>query len=45
MALTLREKGRLGVFENRVMRRFGPKSDEGSADNCIMRSLMICTPQ
>jgi hypothetical protein len=27
--LTLREEGRLGVFENRVLRRlFGPKRDE-----------------
>jgi hypothetical protein len=28
-SLTLREEHRLGVFENRVLRRiFGPKSDE-----------------
>jgi hypothetical protein len=33
------------VFENRVLRRiFGPKRDEeGSGENYIMRSLMICT--
>jgi hypothetical protein len=28
-SLTVREEGRVGVFENRVMRRiFGPKSEE-----------------
>jgi hypothetical protein len=35
------------VLENRVLRRiFGPKKDEvsGSGENCIMRTLMICTP-
>jgi hypothetical protein len=26
--LTLREEHRLGMFENRVLRRFGPKRDE-----------------
>jgi len=42
----LREERRLRVFENRVLRGiFGPKRDEGTGDgeNCIMRSLMICT--
>jgi len=40
----LREKRRLGVFENRVLRRiFGCKRDEGSGENYKMRSLMICT--
>ena len=38
---------RLGVFENRVLRRvFGPKRDEvtGNGENYIMRSIVICTP-
>jgi len=46
-SLTLREKGRLKVFENRVLRTiFGPKRDEvtGSGEDYIMMSLMICTP-
>ena len=37
----------LGVSEKRVLRRiFGPKKDELTREwsNCIMRSLMICTP-
>jgi hypothetical protein len=43
--LTLREEHRLGVFENRVLRRiFGPKRDEvTNGENCIMKSFMICT--
>jgi len=43
---SLREKRRLRVFENRVLRRiFGSKRDEvtGNGENCIVRSLMICT--
>jgi hypothetical protein len=33
LALTLREKRRLRVFENRVLRRiFGPKRDEGTEE-------------
>jgi hypothetical protein len=47
LSLTLREKRRLSVFENRVMIRvFGPKSGKGtrSGESCIMRSLMICIP-
>jgi len=35
------------VFENRVLRTiFGPKRDEvtGIGKECIMRSVMICTP-
>jgi hypothetical protein len=43
----LREKRRLRVFENGVLRRiFGPKRNEVTGEwgeNCIMRSLMICT--
>jgi hypothetical protein len=45
-SLALREEHRLGVFENRVLRRiFGPKRDEvtGEWRNCIMKSFMICT--
>jgi hypothetical protein len=45
-SLELREERRLRVFENRVLRGvFGPKRDEGqgSRENFIMRSLMICT--
>jgi len=45
-SLTLREERRLRVFENRVLRVFGPKIDEvtGDGENYIMRSLVICTP-
>jgi hypothetical protein len=42
----LREKLRLRVFENRVLRRiFGPKRNgvKGNGENYIDRSLMICT--
>jgi hypothetical protein len=45
-SLTLRKERRLGVFENRVLRRIlGPKRDKitGSGENYIMRSLKICT--
>jgi len=45
-SLTLREKRRLRVFENRVLRRvFVPKRNEvtGNGEKYIMRSLMICT--
>jgi hypothetical protein len=44
---TLREECRLRMYENRVLRRkFGPKKDkeQGSGENYIMRSLLICTP-
>jgi hypothetical protein len=41
--LTLREKHKLRVFENGVLRRiFGPKRDEVTGENCIMRSFVIC---
>jgi len=45
-SLTMREKSRLRLSENRVLRRiYGPKRDEqGSGENYTMRSLMICTP-
>jgi hypothetical protein len=45
-SLTLREERRLRVFENRVLRIFGPKRDEvtGHGENIIMKSSMICTP-
>jgi hypothetical protein len=43
-SLTLREECRLGVFENRVLRRiFGPKGHEVNGGNCTMKSFMICT--
>jgi hypothetical protein len=41
-----REERRLSVFENRVLRIIlEPKRDEvtGSGEDCILRSLMICT--
>jgi hypothetical protein len=44
--MTLREECRLRVSENGVLRRiFGFKRDElqGSGENFIMRSSMICT--
>jgi len=43
----LREKRRLRVFENSVLKRIlGPKRDEveESGENYMRRSLMICTP-
>jgi len=43
--LTLREERTLRVFENRVLRRiYGHKRDkvQGSGENYIMRSLVIC---
>ena len=41
-SLTLREERRVRVFDNRVLKRiFGP---QGSGENYIMRSLMICNP-
>jgi hypothetical protein len=45
-SLTLMEKHRLGVFENKVLRRiFGSKRDEVTVEwrNCIMKSFVICT--
>jgi hypothetical protein len=45
-SLTLRKEHRLGVFDNRVLRRiFGPKRDEvtKNGENCIMKSFVICT--
>jgi hypothetical protein len=47
-SLTLREKRRLRVSENRVLIRiFGLKRNEVAWDkeNYIRRSLMICTPR
>jgi hypothetical protein len=45
--LTLREKRRLRVFENRALRRlFGPRRDEVKRKlekNYITRNFMICT--
>ena len=44
-SLILGEERRLRVFENRVLRVFGPERSEvtGEWKNSIMRSLMICT--
>jgi hypothetical protein len=47
LSLTLREENRLRVFESRVLRKmFGSPRDEltGAGENCMMMSLMICTP-
>jgi hypothetical protein len=42
-SLTLREEHRLRVFENRVLRIFGPKREEdGSGENCIMMNFTAC---
>jgi hypothetical protein len=39
---TLREEHRLGVFENRVLRRtFNVKREDG--DDCVMKSFITCT--
>jgi hypothetical protein len=46
-SLTLKEKRRLKLLENRVLRRiFGIKRDEvkGSGENYIMRSLITYIP-
>ena len=45
-SLTLREKHRLRVFKNRVLRKvLGPKKYEvTSGEDYIMKSFMICTP-
>jgi hypothetical protein len=43
----LRGECKLRVFENRVLRRiFGSKraKEQGSGENYIVRSLIICTP-
>ena len=45
-SLTLREECRLGVFENRILRRiFGPKRDEkwGNGEDFTMRNFTVCT--
>jgi hypothetical protein len=45
MGVKLMEERRLGVFENRVLRRiFGVKRDEVMREwrNCITRSFVIC---
>jgi hypothetical protein len=44
LGLTLREEHRVRVFEKRVlMSIFGPKKDEMTGVNCIMRSFITCT--
>ena len=44
-SLKLRDERRLRVFEDRVLRIFGPKRVEvtGVHEKYVMRSLMICT--
>jgi hypothetical protein len=45
--LTLRDKQRLRVFENRVLKNIcGPKEVEitGGGENWVMRIFIICTP-
>jgi len=43
-SLTLREEHRLRVFENRALRRiFGTRKWRKAAENCIMKSFIICT--
>jgi hypothetical protein len=43
-SLILREEHRLRVFENRLLRIFGPKGDEVTGgENCITRSFVNCT--
>jgi hypothetical protein len=47
LGLTLREEHRLRVFENRVLRKiFEPKMEEvaGGGEDCITRSVIVCTP-
>jgi hypothetical protein len=44
-SVTLTEKRRLWVFENKVLRRiFGLKRDEGSGKVYITRSFVLCIP-
>ena len=45
--LTMREERRLIMFGNRVLRRIHSlrvARQQGSGENYIMRSLIICTP-
>jgi hypothetical protein len=39
-SLTVREEYRLGLLENRVLRKY-----QESAKNCVTRHFMICTHQ
>jgi hypothetical protein len=44
LVFTLRDKHRLRVFDNRVLRRvFGPKRDKVTEEWRRLRNLMICT--
>jgi hypothetical protein len=45
LSLILREEHRLRVFENRVLRIFGEKSDEvtGRLRKCILRNFITYT--
>jgi hypothetical protein len=43
LTLILREEHRLRVFENRVLRIFGPKRREtGHGENCVMMNFTAC---
>jgi hypothetical protein len=42
-SLTFKEKHRLRVFENRLLRIFGSKRDKVREGNCIIRSFITCT--
>ena len=44
LSLTLREERRQRVFENRVLRIFGPKRDEVTGEWRKLHNGMICTP-
>jgi hypothetical protein len=40
----LSEEHKLGMFENRVLRRiFEPKGEAVAGENCAMRNSIICT--
>ena len=42
-SLILKEEHRLRVFESRVLRKiFGPRREQESGENYIIRILMIC---
>jgi hypothetical protein len=43
-SLTLRVKHRVGIFENRMLKRiFGSNEVTEGGENCMMRSFVICT--
>jgi hypothetical protein len=43
-AAEIREEHTLRIFDNRVLRRiFGPKRDDVTGENCMMRGFITCT--